>query len=492
MIRIYKSFYPLGIAEPAVGQKRGAELFAAAAAAIIGSGISAMSAESVNDSNIRAATDLNKENRDWQSSEADKARAWSRLEWNRQHYINKQDWYEQSEYNYKHLYEMYERQLEGQRNEWQYQFDKTNEYNTPLAQSKRLQEAGFNPSAVLGNTSGATGMASAPSVSTPSPSSGSNVSKLAEMVPQILAGTPQTSTPHGEVDWLSKAVSQMSDAFRSLVDSGVKSSDIEYLQKSMTDRLGLALSQKDAQQLVNDAQRLDNLFQQENMPNRAKKLWLECKKLSSSVAVNEALEENYNADSDLKRLQGLFTELCTDNKVLENGILSNELLTWFDNFESVLENRRSQNADNYADAFKKRAEGVSENELRSLRADFLQMQGEYYKALGHGTRLDNWLKDETLQARAVSIVESAKQAKLITQEEAVRLSQDIYGYETRKVDKFFQWLGQGFSAYRDAGIGTSAFSAGKFNGKGLFDPDAGKGFVIDRSNGLLFEAPWGR
>ncbi len=68
-------------------------------------------------------------------------------------------WREQSNLNQV----MYARQNQDYKDNWQHQFDSTNEYNTPLAQRQRLEEAGLNPYlAMQGGNS--TGVATSPSM----------------------------------------------------------------------------------------------------------------------------------------------------------------------------------------------------------------------------------------------------------------------------------------------------------------------------------------
>lgn len=457
------NFSPLGLDR--YPRKQGAEtIISAAIVAMAGIG-SAMSASADNAANISAAADLNEENRNWQHDEAELARQRNREEWNRQHEINKSDWYEQSQYNQGLMKDMLSEQFAQQRSQWQYQFDKTNEYNSPVAQVQRLNAAGFNPSAVLGN--GAAGLASAPSVSSPSPSSGSSVTKLPESIQNVLAGTPQTSAPRGEVNWLGDALNSLASAAKQLSSAGVDTNNIKYLSDSLSARLQKAFEEADNQKLINDHQRLDNFFSRESMEPRLKEQWKKVSLLSSQIAVNQSLKDDYDASADLKQMQEYLAEMMANKTISEDAMIQMQLSTYMEDFNTRMNllreqqntEKSKQNA-NYSESFKLRAEGVTENELRPLRKKIASLNKAILEEQKHGASQDNWLKDHTLKERAVIIVEQAKQAGLITHQEATKLAQQMYEYDNRKVNKFFQWLGQGAGAFRDVGIGANAFSTG--------------------------------
>lgn len=83
-------------------------------------------------------------------------------------------------------YRMFQEQNQFNLDQW----NRANEYNTPLAQRKRLEEAGINPYLALGNMS--TGTASALTSASPSPAVGANVQNAFEPMGNALQGASST------------------------------------------------------------------------------------------------------------------------------------------------------------------------------------------------------------------------------------------------------------------------------------------------------------
>lgn len=83
-------------------------------------------------------------------------------------------------------YQMFREQNQFNLDQW----NRANEYNTPLAQRKRLEEAGINPYLALGNMS--TGTASALTSASPSPAVGATMQNAFEPMGNAMQGASST------------------------------------------------------------------------------------------------------------------------------------------------------------------------------------------------------------------------------------------------------------------------------------------------------------
>lgn len=487
------NFSPLGLAP--YPRKQGTEMIVAAAITAIAGIGTAMSASANNAANISAAADLNEENRNWQHDEAELARERNRDEWNRQHEINKSDWYEQSQYNQGLMKDMLSEQFNNQRSQWQYQFYQTNAYNTPAAQAKRLNEAGLNPSAILGQ--GAAGLASAPSVSSPTPSSGSSVTKLPESIQNVLAGTAQTTAPRGEVNWLGDALNSLASAAKQLSSAGVDSNNIKYLTDSLSARLQKAFEEADTQKLINDHQRLDNFFSRESLEPRLKEQWKKVSLLSSQIAVNQSLKDDYDASADLKKMQEYLAEMMANKTISEDAMIQLQLSTYMEDFNTRMDllreqkkTEKSKQDSNYADAFMKRAQGKSIETLTPVQENLFKVQARIAEEVRTGKHFENVITGGAIGEQIEALAARCRTAGIIEAAEYKHLQKAIKENNFYEINQFVDWLGAGFEMYRNAGIGASAFKG--FPSKGSFDPNAGKGFIMDDDTGLIFKSPWSK
>ena len=167
---------------------RGAELVVPAVFSGLGLASDVIGGTRTNSYNSHLQQEENQKNRDFQAEEAEKqrkyesreaqiARQWQSAEWYSQFLQGNEEWYKQQSFSNDQAYQYWLKQQE---------------YNTPAAQAQRLAQAGFNPSAVIGNsTYGSSGLSAAPTgVQTPSTPSaaipaGSAASGISSQMPHL-------------------------------------------------------------------------------------------------------------------------------------------------------------------------------------------------------------------------------------------------------------------------------------------------------------------
>lgn len=451
-LKVYGAFsFPLG-AEVVTGAIIGGS-------SLLSGLVGSSSAESARDDNLAE----NAKNRKFNAEQADLQRKWASDEWNRQFNRQTDLWYKQADYSQEQAY-----------NYWMQQ----QEYNSPANQVSMLMDAGLNPAHAIGNTTfGSTGLSPA-STSVPSPSvpSGSSAS--------ISTGNPVNAT--SGADAFSRIAAGASDIVKAITSGDKDSAAAKRTKQLMGVELELLLTDKANKDLMNDYQQVYNAFFKQKMPT-------ELKKLSGEMELTYLKAACARSEDDLIQLKSV-TEQMQQNLLDLTGKIKSEELTQAifvsnnlqKNLDAKLAVMRSQEEENRANAFKARAEGTTENQLRDVRDSLLKAQEAYTDLQSKGVALDNLFKDKSFQARVKSVIEQAKLAGLVTQNEAVELSQQLYRYDIRKINQFFDWLGKGVGAYRDVGIGTSAFRGFKGNSKDL----DGRGLFESPNAGVVFDSPW--
>lgn len=341
-MKILHVFLPLGLLSYLPAKKCGSDPISAA---ILGSsGISAgaglvsgLFGYGANESNVEMTMAENEKNRQWQSAEADKARQWNREEWNRQNKIQMANWYSQLYSQENSAKELMDTQSQLQLSNWQKQYDIQNAYNSPSAQVQRLRAAGLNPALVLGG-SGASGMMSAPSAPMPSASSPSP-SVPQPSVSSVLAGTPQTSTPHREVTWATQLLGTIADASEKLMKAGVNRTVVEQNQRTMESFVKKAQNDVEVQELMKKSMSISNYISERTKDFKVgkeygelQKLWKEMTFIGSQIEVNRVLKDNYEADTDLKKMQEVLAQMQSNKAFQESELLSFQVSTYFEDF----------------------------------------------------------------------------------------------------------------------------------------------------------------
>ena len=488
-------------------RKQGAALGAGLGAlGLIGSSMfGAMASDNATQANEEQA----EKSRQFNHDEAELARNWQFDTWNYQYDRQMLGWFKQFNaqnnqwYNQQNFLNNQWRSQQDYSNQQAYQYWlKQQQYNSPSEMVGRLNSAGLNAAAAINAQQfGSTGLSAAPVGAQVAPvSSPSSVSPSMPSASPASIGTVNPAQASNGASAFANIVGGVSDLVKSF--AGARKDNIEAVKAEKT--LSTYISQKLADlknsELLNQWQDMQNVFFHEKAPKELKKLGEEINVLSAKVLLmssEQDLIDNQSITEGFKQaLMGVQKNL-TNEQFMQAVIFTSQyeqrLLAELDLKREEILTQKSAQSRNFAESFKLRAEGKTEEDLRSLRHDSLELSNDIAKATRYGLHLDNWLKDETKRAKAHAIIEQAKQSGLITQKEVYELASQIDNYDVRKVNRFFQWLGQGVGAYRDFGIGTSALNGFPSSGsKGSFDPNAGNSFIMDNETGLLFKSPWSK
>lgn len=455
-------------------RKLGADPISAAVSGglgLIGNGLGLIGTEDEIDTNV----DENEKNRKFNAEEAEKQRAWSHDEWDYQFGKQTAEWYNQQDYSNSQAFDY-----------WMKQQD----YNSPSAQVSRLQKVGLNPAHVVGDTTfGSTGLSAAPTaVPNPSVPSGHAAS----------VGLSNPTSPGAKSQAFANMAKGISDVLNGVY--GARRSAVETKKTEQTlDPIirGLILDNSN-KQLINTWQNLDNMEKEKGLPDRLRNLSNQGKLLIAQAMAATSSSDLMNVQ---KELEGLRKSLVSN----ESAIKGKELLIVTAEAENIqtainLKNEllrqqsiteKSKQASNYAIAFNQRAQGKTWEDLRPLQHDLLDIQNKISDEIRQGKHFDNIIRGGALPEACAAFVASCEREGIINSIERKRLQRAIKENNFYEVNQFIDWVSTGFDAYRNAGIGTSAFR-GFESGSKSFDPDAGKGFIMDGENGLLFKAPWSK
>lgn len=412
----------------------------------------------INRESMNFQREQNELNRNWQSDENQKSRYFEHDEslinsmrnqrnWKEQFGMQSAEWYAQQDYNMRNWYAQ-------------------QEYNSPKNQVSRAREAGYNASVVgssgdgLQNSQSIIAPSSVPTGGTPSGGA----------YPAPTANSPSMSpTPN-----MIPMQNNFGTNFLSAIGSFVKDISGSRLNDAQADSI--------IKKLPIELETMRHIASQEFYKSYLMSLTTDTKakqciadyfntlKLGTlyDLQGDETLArtENYQLDSLLKNLQGKVSDA-------QYRTIEATLPYIAKKQQADIDTTRAQGNAFNAQAFKDIQTGNSIKEMLPLQKNLLEMQRDLMNEQKYGLSLDNYLKDSTNQERIKIVIEQAKQAKLITQETAYKLANDIYHYNTRKVESFFRWLGSAAGAYRDIGIGSNMFNA--FSGKGKSTP---------------FDSPW--
>ena len=432
-------------------------------------------------------------NRDWQAEQADIARNWQSDEWTRQFGASNLEWRNRF---YKENAQWFKQQQYQQQLAYNY-WMKQQQFNTPAMQVQRGIEAGINPAASLGTAYGSTGLSAAPtSVASPSVSVPSTPSSpLPSGSPASVSNSPNIGV--SKADAFQKMASGFSDIISAITKGSKDVADTKTANALRDSVVRAAVEDVTNKQLLNEWQQLENGFQAQAIPKRLEKLGNEARNLLASAMlaqteeelkqcqiVSEQFRQNILDKEDKYKAQDLIIITATAANIDRAIKLKNDLLIQQANTE------KSKQQENYAASFKLRAEGTTENQLRPLREKSLELSNDIARANRRGLNLDNWLKDETLRAKAKIVIEEARRANLITQEEVYRLGKQIDDYNHRDIDRFFNWLGQGAGAFRDFGVGSSSISTGVTKSTPVDSPWTIYGGSAPTSGSGSFISPW--
>lgn len=237
----------------------------------------------------------------------------------------------------------YDRSVEQWRREMQ--------YNSPIEQVKRLQEAGLNPNVMLGSQ-GLTQAVSAPSYPAASP----HGSGITPSMPNLVPAQFQFPAVGREV----------AEIFKTLVEArkaGIEAKDVEKTFKSR-----LALLDSDAQ-----GKRISNAIQEAYGDKLAKGQF---DKTMSEVAMNAQHVQNLLKEGKLTEAQEAYTRAQESSEQWRSKQERVRAETVYSVIKQELDESRSRAEENRAAAQNQRAQAETENALRGVRKLVLEADNE--------------------------------------------------------------------------------------------------------------------
>ena len=223
-----------------------------------------------------------------------------------------------------------------QQENWKEQFRMTNEYNDPKNAVSRYLNAGISPSAAFGGSS--VGQSSA------TPSLGSSGSPVG--FPSWMQNPMQGFTS------IAQALSSLGSHFQSTAQG-----------KSLLQKLGLEL---ESMQIDNQTKQFYLKLDKLNLPKRQQ--W----ELKNLIEQNNKLRSDVNVanQEELLKIEQRFKVIAERmNEITRGKMLDIDFQNWQRNWNSVIENRRSQNAANYGAARLANENANKESYFNQLRAE---------------------------------------------------------------------------------------------------------------------------
>lgn len=185
-------------------------------------------------------------------------------------------------------------------------FNLENEYNSPVEQLKRLQEAGVNPAVYFANQNGSAGTADGASPSaagaTISPQLPNMVTPQVQAVPPVITGVLGALTQIAQMQQI-KSQTKKQDRETAWIDETAKAS----IRKILADAEG--------QELHNVYQQLDNSLFEMSFDARVKKESLELGRLNNEIFALKSKGELDQANKKLADAERLLTN--TNNRILK-------------------------------------------------------------------------------------------------------------------------------------------------------------------------------
>lgn len=369
-------------------------------AALITGGAGIVSGLMTNDSNA----DMNDANLRFSAQQADLQRRFQKDEWTRQFQLQRDEWY---------------KQLNAQSDQQWLNFMRQANYNSPVEQSKRLAQAGLNPSALLGGQ-GSSGLVSAATGNinaAPSPSvpSGGAVSGAAASAPSMI---PMKNPLDGSLTAIGSFIRDIAEADKN--------------NKTVQPFVELLGQQVISQKLQNEWQIFENEILDKTKDVQVRQAFRNLKLTGVEISLKRALTGEADSSALLKDAEKALTlakKQCTDKEYESLSFAVEHLLeTWTTQQElfksQTLSNKASASA-SYASAAYTGALTQTENEFREFRKDNLKLVNDYQSFLNDITKNDKIISDATLSDRQKATLtefkEKAIQYGLVTQEMQKRL-----------------------------------------------------------------------
>lgn len=242
-----------------------------------------------------------------------------------------------------------------QTEQWQREFDIQNAYNTPKAQSQRLLSAGINP-AVYFSGSGSVAASSSPSVSAPSGASSPAASS---------SGSLNVSPPY--LQNIPQLLSSAGDMVASLANAGKTNQEAEFLASTMADRIAAVTEELGIAKETREAQYLENMFKRAKLPYAAQSAYQEFLSLYLQNYVAVKTGQNFEKDTELKAAQIKVNE-ALESLHTEQAMLAKVQWTQLQSsFADTLANLRADTANKRASAELSHEQAETERLLRPLR-----------------------------------------------------------------------------------------------------------------------------
>lgn len=255
---------------------------------------------------IKAQKDENALDRDWNTAEAEKARAFDMEKLaNEQAFANQQRLASQ----------------EYQSEEWTRQFNMQNEYNDPLAQAERLRRAGINPQIAMSGDAAkvVTGSSvSAPSGSSPSPASSPMASGRHGLSP--VPFSPGTNIAQD----LSQVAGAL-DSFGKAVGQGLENT---VAAKSLQSMIDLKSAQSMGQQLINEGQKTANALSSIRLRSEDQMIAAKLTKLVNEGLLAKSQGKHFDKLAILDEAQTELAQTLNENYGYEGQLAAMRVLTF--------------------------------------------------------------------------------------------------------------------------------------------------------------------
>lgn len=376
----------------------------------------------------------------WQSNENQKDRLWQQQEWTRQFEAQNAE---------------SDKRFQMENDEWQRRFDAQNKYNDPSAVVQRLQAAGINPAAAIGQLSGSGGLAAAGGSSAPS-------------MPNVMGTqmpSPHGVTPVGVGSFQPINVSGIMTAAADLMNARSKAKEVGLKEEYQAATLDAELRQKLAAAGKDEAlaaytkfqQTVDEVWKDKEIDANIKKTLSEA---DANIARAFALEEQGKSE-EARRLydQAMAAFVNTKDKALQKYIpyLSRHA-------NAIITNLQTGSQRNVADANLSDEQAATTKALRPWQVKIQQYEAGIKSTINRLEQLEFNLASETQKDRIAAQVEEYQRAGLVTKElaEKVKLAaKDNDSYTLRLWQNLLKDMVSGGTEVYNAKTGRKRLSTGR-------------------------------
>lgn len=343
---------------------------------------------------IDAQKQENALDRDWNTSEAEKARDFQYDELMMQQEFQNAQRLASQEY---------------QSGEWQRQFEVQNEYNNPTAQASRLRAAGINPQISMGGD--AAKVVTGSSVSAPSGSAPSVPSPAAAQGVHGLSSVPFHPGTN-----LAQDLSQLAQATKAFGDAAKSGFDTAYLSQAMQPMLDLQIGKAANIELQNAWQQTQNALGKIHLNYGEKRELTELGKLEAEKqkAANEG--QYYEGETALQEKRGKVLESLDKLQDSNAQVAGIQLQHLGQVLDSQAELNRASALEKRASANKMESETQTIDDLRDKLVQLKEQEIDFNKMENHvrSMNLDEEISSRLSQLKAQGAISDAQvnEAKL--------------------------------------------------------------------------------